>query len=582
MNRLINQSAFVWSVWLVMHATLPAFGQPNPPAENRKNKADESALKKLNKAFDEFENEIDQHEKMAEVGAGIVDTYAVELEEEYRENHEALQQASEHGLDSSAQQDLRRRQKTVALYLWELRRLKPTIGSQDHGRNSLTMKLHRLRQQHRKAIQNKEAMQRLHALNERVSQMAIAGRRFVQRMPGRGGGQFFIVRPDGLADVVGVNDAPTQFKSGPIQTLRIPLQRILKLHWSEAALAWDRKHWDEPFAGKSLNDIKEEVARQLKDRGLELPSDQDNHHAFSMPPRVHNIVLLFQNLHYRANESTGGNHGTSFGGGGEKWRSSFETKAIRAEMLVDGKTVELTLREQETRRRLRVTSSDLELRVIYESRDHNLLLRQRHDGHVWLAESFGDEHLVASAKSFVELYATNPDLIEVSLFPLLDHLGFILPPMRFESAVVDRVLEKLILETADSKRRFEELLVQMDSPDYKLRDSATRELEDNLAVYLQRVNAAFRHKEHSLEVRTRLKRVLQSYESQSHALDAFVDAMNLTRDPAYLINLLGQLDAEHSETVVSVLESLTGNEFGADVAAWQQWLRMRTTTPSTE
>lgn len=546
--------------------------KPADPGNNDNNTAD-----KFSKALDECESALDSLEELARFGSKKVTDYAAELEDEYRQNKLLLEQPQENEHDARIHQERSLRQKIILLYLWELERVGPLIANVDQSSRSMTSKLHKLFQENRDAIKDRNLMQRYFNLSRRSSQMMMRG------MQVRMAGGFYLVQPeDGehsanlepkkLAQQSG--EQTLQLTSGPLQELRKPLQRMLKLRWSGASIVADQDHWDDPFCGKTFSTISNEVKVQLKQRGVTLPDDdKSNSRLRRMPFRTEepSISLLFQNLHHQAisesqNTSGGG------GGGSGRWHRHFSSSEITANMTIKGNSLDLILTEVVTpNRSLRVSSDDRELRIGLLG-DHVMLLDQQPDGKVRLVITHEDEVASASAESFATLYVEHPEMIEQSLFPILDHLGFLLPPTRMDPLVVDRVIEALRIVDDATQERFEKLLEQTDSSSFTVRAKATHELESNLSTYLKLIRRAYRDEELSAEVKTRLKHVLEEYEQETADLDRLIIEMKLTGDMAYLISLLGRVQPDQQDMIVAHLEKETGEALGSDQDAWQDWL----------
>ena len=243
-------------------------------------------------------------------------------------------------------------------------------------------------------------------------------------------------------------------------------------------------------------------------------------------------------------------------------------------MRVAGKGLELELREAEVgRQQIRISDSEQSgLFIDFCDQDYVLHFDQRPDGRVRLLSVYDDQSIVVSAASFAELYRRHPDVIEVSFFPLLDHLGVLMPPTRFEPAITQLVVKRLGQTAESSEEEFRRLLQKMDSPSYDVRDAATRELQENVGRYAKFVQEAYQLSDVSLEVKTRLKRVLQTHKSEDSLMDGLIAGMQLLDDPAYLTNLLTRIEPSDRTPVVSRLEQLSGESLGPDPEAWQKWL----------
>ena len=122
----------------------PALAQPNPPAQKReaKDNVEKAAqVEKVTEAFDEIEAEIESLEKASDAGGSLIDNYADELRAEYFANQKKLASLATSSAEPQSAKELtamRYRQKMIPLYLWELERVKPFVGTVDNGPRSLT------------------------------------------------------------------------------------------------------------------------------------------------------------------------------------------------------------------------------------------------------------------------------------------------------------------------------------------------------------------------------------------------------------------------------------------------------------
>lgn len=548
------------------------FAPPDDGPPKALNEEDRKQLERVNKAFDEIDQEIEKLEAMAEAGGTVVDKYQAELEQEFRENHQTLQQVDDRGLERSQIEQLIVRQNTISLHLWELERLRPQIASGSIGRNDLNMRLHRILSDHRIAQKHPEIMERYQQLNRRINDMSRNQRRIQMRLRHGNVNGFFIVEPVR-------SETPTlisEFENGPIQELIRPLRRMLRLSWSGGSLRWDAQHWDAFFNGKNLTTIAEEVRTQLKRRGLEIPvSEEGSPFAYQPYNESPNVQLLFQNLAHRAGEAAGATTGTSGGGGGRQWQQRFTTERLVGELSIRDQDIDLRLEELiGPERRFEIAYSRRKgLLITLRGADHTLLFDQLVDGRVRLMELYKDEKIAVTADSFAKLYAQYPDLIEISFFPLLAHFGAELPPNRFDPKVVQCVLEKLHVEHPAATDEFRKLLAELDSPSYDVRDLAAKRLSQLAPVHIERMTAAYKNEPLSLETRTRLKQIIQAYEHTASELDAIVTEMELTHDTQYLVAALSRsVPGPQQERLAVHLEQLSGQSFGVDVDRWNAWL----------
>jgi hypothetical protein len=541
-----------------------------------------SAKQQFSDALDELELKLTELERRGRYGDGAVERWVRELEDEYRSNARRIgdrEVATEAA--STTRRALVRRQQHIALLLWQLRRVGGQLAEADEAGRKISQQIHQLLTKHREAMRDAQLMRRFSELSRRASEL----RR--QHMASRMTHNFHFVHPE-LKDAPAAgeratgpatepNEEPSAgMPTGPIQKLAGPIGDLLQLRWHDGGLAWDEQHWNEPFAGHTLRSIDEEVTEELQRRGVTFP-EPDNmagfrkKRLFETPP----VVLLFQNFQHVA--SAGDRASRSFSSGGATAKCRFSVKGIESELLVDADRIQFSVREEispgRTLRVERDPDGTLRIRLIG---DHVMLLEQAADGAVrWIdigSMQQGDEVTALRGESFAELYRRHPDRVENELFPRLRHCGIGTPMPRFHPSFVDRAVVRLRGVDGETRARFEQLIRQIDGGSFSERQTASRELADNMDRYSLLLNELDRGSGLSAEVSTRLADLDRQYENAFETIDTVFDRAAWLDDPRYLAGLLERVASADAAAVVERLQSLTGQSFGNDAARWRDWL----------
>ncbi len=466
--------------------------------------------------------------------------------------------------------------------LWQLQRVGGQLAESDEAGRKLSQQIHQLLTKHRDAMQDAQLMRRFSELSRRASEL----RR--QHLASRMTHNFHFVRPE-VKDARPLGDAETEtpkveaaeqplagMQTGPIQKLAGPIGDLVQLRWQDGRLVWDEEHWKKPFAGHTLRSIDEEVTEELERRGVTFP-EPDNmagfrkKRLFETPP----VVLLFQNFQHLA--AAGGRANRSFTSGGATAKCRFSVSGIESELVVDAERIQLSVREETSPgRTLRVErdpDGTLRVRLIG---DRVMLLEQAADGAVrWIdigTMQQDDEVTALRGESFAELYRRYPERVENELFRRLRHCGIGTPMPRYHEAFVDRAVVRLRGTDPETRERFEQLIRRIDGGSFSKRQTAYRELADEMDKYSVLLNDLDRSSGLSAEASTRLADLDRQYEDAFETIDTVFDRTGWLDDPRYLAGLLERVASADTAAVVERLQSLTGQSFGNDAARWRAWL----------
>lgn len=545
-----------------------------------------SQTEKFVEALDRFERKIAEQERRGTYGNETIEDWAVALEQEYKDNAKLIARQRSDQSDTEAVSDsLWRRQQHIALLLWQLRRVSSEIARADRTGRQLTREIHELLSDFRDATKDPKLMRRFSDLSRRATQLS------QQRYLYSASNSFHFVHPNVDADREDSNDLQTSpstseverrllnLQDGPLQTLAEPIGDLIRLGWKDGKLQWDEEHWIKPFAGQTLESIDQQVSEELKRRGVTL-DEKDQMIGFRKKRlfETPTPMLLFQNLQYIA--SSGGRASRSYSSGGALTKSRFSINGIEAELSLDAEQVLFSVREETADGRvLRVEKNadgTLRVRVIGSQ---VMLLEQAADGAVrWIhIDSIGrsDQATVISAESFAEFYRQHPQLVERDLFRRLRHFGIHTPMQRFHQELVDRALVRLRGVAEPTRRRFEQLVDQIDGGNFRQRQAAYRELGESIDAYSIMLVEMDQNEDRSPEAVARLDDLQKRYDQAYRRVDTLLNRTGWLDDPDYLVGLLDRVDAEQAVAVIDRLRKLSGEDFGGDVDRWRAWLKQR-------
>lgn len=524
----------------------------------------------LYEKLEELETLQKELSQLADFGTVEVRSYWEEIAHKYKrlENQVAEAASSEHVAVIRQQQNL------LSLYLWQIKQLAPLAVGKGVSTKSLQDEVRKLLAENRSdLIKDPQLMARISNLQRNANpfarSMSYQNRSFCFVRPGK---NFLVGAAVSDDKVAGLGGADHRFETDT-DDLDTAMQRVLKVAYVEGGLALDRSHWDAPFKLGSLAAVHDEVVDQLKMRGIELDQQKMRFGGVNRGKQYSSsAALLFENFHHAALDGARGSATSSTTTGG--FNLSFRSGRMDASMAVSGENVNLDVsRYKGPEHVLRVQSHSAEhLRIVTLDKDLIFVLTQNESGRFNWSSIDGEQAISKSADSFADFYAKYPETVEEAIFPLLERQGFILPPTRFDSKFIDRAIEFLNEASPETNTRFAELFADLGSKRYVKRQQATIELKDNLNTYLPLVLAESEKDEQPLEVKNRLREVLEAYKPEWREVDSLVLKMKLGSDVAYWIDVLRSLTAEQQEKVVSHLSNETQQDFGTDVESWEQWL----------
>lgn len=328
---------------------------------------------------------------------------------------------------------------------------------------------------------------------------------------------------------------------GQLQQVRAPLEQIFQFTFEGQALRLDRKQW-----ASGVKDPPQPVRVAVGQSPLET---------------------LFRQIQKLAG---GGGSSMSVGAGNRTITFSGQNLSGRLEIRTDA--VRISLEEVQAPHRTLEFHDDgaggLRLQVTHP--DGDLVLLQQSRKGIVSAVALTSGHLFAGqADSFAAFLRQHRQAFETQFLPVFDHLG-IQPVLPQHTPKVRQAVLAQLLRTPETLAEGRKLLANLDSETFAVREQATRTLHERFEVYKDLIQERLADKGMSLEVRTRLEKIVADH-TDSVRVSQTVAALDLTRDARYLVSLLDHVRSEETPVLIRHLENTTGKKLGPDPAAWKAW-----------
>ncbi len=360
------------------------------------------------------------------------------------------------------------------------------------------------------------------------------------------------------------------FEKGKFQDLTVRINGLLKLTWKGSALRLDRKHWEKDFEGKT----KDEALKMLKAerrgrRNMWGGGDWSVREAREMLD-MNPVERAFKRL-----QSACGSNSSGSGSGGNHKYEYFRGGDLNGRIDIIGKSVAVTLEEINSPGRKIAVRDDgwglLRIMVSDAKGDLLLVAGQSSKGRFSVAHVSGDTVFAATGESFKDFYAKHQRYVDERFFPVLKHMGIIVPWGQYNPKVKQTVLAKIVGPlTPDQAARGKTLIEQLNDNSFKKRREATGILSAQFARYRELIEQAAKKKSNPPETASRLKKIVKENTEQGD-IEKFVTGRKLTTDVGYLIWLIGDAPADDRAAVAATLQRLTNQKLGPDPVAWKKW-----------
>lgn len=525
-----------------------------PPASHHENTTGD--LAEIRRILDDVESEIARRQALLQAGSRIHADYFRDLVHDYRQAVNDINFARQQNLPAKVS-SLQRTERSLALRLWQLDRLRPLMAEVDEEYHSLTRVMRDLKANHSRRIKDDLIAGRFRNLSAKVDE--VEHERLQRRLVSER--VFYDVRlwDDLLSEQDRQKENQIEDTShGPMDRLRIPIQRLTRLKWNEGRLAVDRSHWEDLFPPESLANIALEVATELEVRGWKLSSQ--GHRSF-LPENVFHrrepgVVLLFQNLRYAVTQQ-----------GKLKIRSNilhddkggeFSTDELLGKFAnMDGRYL-LSLEELEgAKRQILVTDHSGELKLTLRNFGFPSLELVQDQVRAVVRVKTASESVEREGVTMADIYAQNTDWFEQEIFPQLQCVGILIPETRFDRRVIERVTTKLRVADPIIVQGLNQLLEQINSDHFKTRTEASQRLESNLPSYGPLLAALRRNHSLSLEARMRIQRAIEIQQRDFGQLDWLITKLDLANDADYLGKILNLVDEDERPRIQAQLNELS-------------------------
>lgn len=181
------------------------------------------------------------------------------------------------------------------------------------------------------------------------------------------------------------------------------------------------------------------------------------------------------------------------------------------------------------------------------------------------------------ADSFVQLYLDNQKVMEDVVYPVLRKLGIGVEASIESEKVRNKALTLILLMDKADADKAKQLIKQLDADNFESREAASKALDKDFKLYEKSIIDAASDNGNTAEVIERLNKILKAHPSEDNS-QKIIQSLNLMDNPMFLIRLLSDANEQQKPLVVATLETVTGQKFGADIAAWKKWLA---TSPQT-
>jgi len=501
------------------------------PKQDQKAK-DEKLIDDL---FEELEEMLNGEDQLS-ISANEIKS---ELKSEYQRNQRTLHQPKNATADEL--EKIQDRQKVIIQYAVELDNRVNSRDSPFGGNSPMRQIQSRLSKFHRQnpriRRQNKDFQRR----ESELMRKAMMGRRAGFRGPHGGTSMSEVERKFALVDLPKAVSKYERLQSHPgeqagaIQDRRSAISNLLRLKWNGNQLALDRDHWDTAFAGKTVGDIREDVDHLLQKKGAPTSRADEDENAARMAfmRQRHNDQSNVERLFGELNQTGTGSSSRSSGNGQVK--ISFDDGSIQARIDSRNGSFEFQILEAAgPGRLLRVADSPQGLLVMLVG-DMVHRFHQSKNGEVRLVEVLDDEDVVTiKAASFAELYRDHPQVVEQRLIPLLDHVGIVPPASRFDPQIVDRLVERIAVDSNEIRQEVMALVEDLDGNKFTKREAASEQLRENLDQYYEFLVPLQDETSLSREARARIRKLLIEKPRATAELDVAISAMQLTSNQEYL------------------------------------------------
>jgi len=341
--------------------------------------------------------------------------------------------------------------------------------------------------------------------------------------------------------------APTLLQNGVLNKAAPQFEQIFQFTFDGPKLKLDRKGWgDAP-----KNPAKVAV------------------NAFNNGPPIENI---FNQI--RSNAGMVNSSGMSISN--RHREVNFSGGALNGRLRTSGEQVRMEFEEATAPHRTLEWWDDGQgsLRLMLSNQDDDLLLlQQTKQGSFRMAGFIGGASITARGDNFLAMYRQERRLMDAQVLPVLQSLSIRLIPSP-ATPEMKRAVIALLARTPESLAEGKKLIADLDSEKFAVRDKASKALNERFEIYKDLIQERLKDSGLSQESAARLSKIMAGH-PDAPKVSQTIAALDLLRDPAYLVELLDIAGAAERAKVVGQLENVTGQRLGDDAAAWKRWLETK-------
>lgn len=252
---------------------------------------------------------------------------------------------------------------------------------------------------------------------------------------------------------------------------------------------------------------------------------------------------------------------------------TFSGGALSGRMRTSGEHVRMDLEEVTSPNRSFEWTDDGQgsMRLMISNQDDDLLLlQQTKQGSFRMAGFVGGKTIAARGDNFLAMYRQERQLVDRHVLPVLQSLSIRLIPSPSAPETKKAVLA-LLARTPESLAEGKKLLTDLDSEKFTVRDKASKALNERFEIYKDLIQEKLKDSGLSQEAAARLQKIMAAH-PDAPKISRTIAALDLLRDPVYLVELLEGAGPVERAKVVAQLVNVTGQRLGDDPPAWKQWL----------
>lgn len=364
---------------------------------------------------------------------------------------------------------------------------------------------------------------------------------------------------------VGQSVPSLKFEKSPLNDISREIGNLIRLQW-----AGDNIEFSQDWPEIDEQTLLEKQIQAMVDRGWDRERAErltSRRAGFGFRNK-HPLDKQFHVVVATMGTSTGG-------GGGNGYRHyDFTNKQVAGSMERHDDEFELEFRDATSfdQRFILRDPDGKSLSFLYIDKNLTIDFRQLDSGQVRLAVIEDEPHMFV-AQNYRSLVNDQPEVVNQLLSPLFTHLGIIEPYTSQSPEILNALMNQLVAQSDSDNIKVGELVEAIDSTREKReRDAALQQLADGFDFWKASIESFSTNEVISEETRRMLKELIAA--APDHRARTFIKQNGLMKQPKVFIGLLSdRKKGTDNQLIIEHLQSLTQQEFGDDVKAWNKWLR---------